>query len=111
MLCKYDSVAATYKTFLKKFPDDPARERALFSLAGVLDDDLNRIREAIGLYTKVMDEFPRGKYYKAALFARAECFDKLGRMMEAKIDYKKYRRLDPQGIWIAACVKRLKTIR
>jgi outer membrane protein assembly factor BamD (BamD/ComL family) len=107
MLGKSDSAAATFKTLLKKCPGAPAKERILFSLASILNDDMRHCKEAIGIYSKVMNEFPSGNYYKAALFARAECFDRLGRYEEAMSDYGKCLALDPHGIWNSACAQRL----
>lgn len=107
MLGKSDSAASTFKTLLRKFPDAPARERILFSLASILDDDKRHLKEAIGIYSKVMNDFPRGNYYKAALFARADCWDRIGRTGEAQSDYKKCLALDPHGIWNSACAQRL----
>jgi tetratricopeptide (TPR) repeat protein len=109
MLGKSDSAVATFETLLRKYPGAPARERALFSLASICDDDMRHLKDAIGIYSKVMNDFPQGNYYKAALFARAECFDRLGRVAEAQSDYKQCLAIDPRGIWNAACAQRLRT--
>jgi tetratricopeptide (TPR) repeat protein len=107
----YDGAAATYKAIVRKFPDNATLERSLFSLASILKDNLHHYKEAAGVFTKVINNFPRGNYYKAALFARGECFDRLGHVREAQGDYKQCLALDPHGIWNAACAQRLRVSR
>ncbi|HAJ80726.1 MAG TPA: hypothetical protein DCO75_13255 [Fibrobacteres bacterium] len=108
---KLDDAVATYKVFLQRFPDDFDRDRSLFSLACIMDYDLNNYTEALKLYTKLIETSPNGKYYKSAIFNRADCSAKIGKISEARVYYKKYLALDPQGIWSSVCAERLKAIR
>ena len=108
---KFDSAAVTYKVFLQKFPDDPDRDKILFYLAGIYEDDLNNCKEAMRLYSQVINDYPLRNYYEAALFSRGECAAKLGRASEARKDYAQYLAVSPQGLWSAACSQRLRSIK
>jgi len=111
MLQKFDSAAATYKLFLQKYPVDPDRDKILYYLAGIYEDDLDNCKEALRLYSQVITAFSHGNYYKAALFSRGECAAKLGRAAEACKDYAQYLAVSPQGLWSAACSQRLRAFK
>jgi hypothetical protein len=111
MLNNYDSAAAAYKTLIGLSPDPAVMERSVFSLACILKDNLRHFKEAAGLYSRITDDYPHGTYFKAALFARAECLERLGRMREAQCDYRQCLALDPRGLWSSLCEQRLRKSR
>jgi len=107
----FKGAALSYSQLLQKFPDDPDRDRTLFNLASITKEDTRDFKEALRLYSQIIDAYPRGAYYKAAFFKRAECLAAVGRIMEARCDYKKYLTADPQGIWSSACAERLQVFK
>jgi tetratricopeptide (TPR) repeat protein len=111
MLNKFDCAAATYRNFLKDFQRDPDFDKALFSLADIVDNDAHGYQEALLLYGKLLTEHPQSPYADAARFARAQCLIKLGRTGEARMGFKKYLSLSPQGMWSSACAEKLKELK
>jgi outer membrane protein assembly factor BamD (BamD/ComL family) len=108
---KLDDAIATYKVYLQRFPDDLDRERSMYNLAYIMNYDLKNYREALKLYTKLIDSYPSGKYYKISLFDKAECAAKTGKIQEAEAYYKKYIAIDPKGKLSTVCTERLKLMK
>jgi Uncharacterized protein conserved in bacteria len=111
MLGKFESAVATYKEHIKKYPDDPDMDKSLFSLANIIANDMHIYKEALVLYTKLLKTCPHSSYVEAALYARAGCLIKLGRIAEAQNDLKKYLKESPDGIWSSVCLQQLKELK
>ena len=107
----FNAAAATYAQFLQKFHDDPERDKIIFYSACIAEEVSHNLKEAVGLYSQIIDKYPQGGYYQSAFFRRGDCLARLGRMIEARGDYKKYLAVDPQGPWSSACAQRLENVK
>jgi hypothetical protein len=86
-------------------------DKSLFSLANIIANDMHIYKEALVLYTKLLKTCPHSSYVEAALYARAGCLIKLGRIAEAQNDLKKYLKESPDGIWSSVCLQQLKELK
>jgi TolA-binding protein len=96
-----------YRAYLKRFEKSGMADKAMYSLAYILGRDLQDCAGAIKWYNRLENDFPRSGFLGNAMFWRADCFTRLGRISEAEREYRKYMDKFPGGQWVAACRERL----
>ncbi len=99
LLDKPRAAARTYEKLIQKFGREEDLDAALYALAHVLRHDLKIYEEAVRWYSRLIKEFPRSTHLEDAVFWRAECLWKLGRISQANEEFRKYAELFPQGRW------------
>ncbi len=84
----YSDSERTFKAFLKKYPDSPLADNALFWLGEIyfLRGDYLK---AIEYYQKVLDIYPKGNKVPIAMFRQGKAWEKLGDTTAARILYEK----------------------
>ncbi len=84
----YSESEKTFKAFVKKYPDSPLADNALFWLGEIyfLRGDYLK---AIEYYQKVLDTYPKGNKVPIAMFKQGKAWEKLGDSTAAKILYEK----------------------
>jgi len=101
----HDAVVA-YRMFLNLFPTKREADDALLAVARIFADNL-LFHEALGAYTELMEDFPKGDQTSEAYVEAAECLENLGRWEEAKELYQLYLRKFPKYCHVALCKARI----
>lgn len=58
---RYEEAAGCYNVFLKVWPDAPETEKAMFSLGFILNENLNRNDQALGVLEDFQKRFPKSE--------------------------------------------------
>lgn len=109
LLDKPRASARTYEKLIRDFGDEADLDAALYALSHVLRHDLKRYDDAVRWYSRLIKEYPRSVHLEDAVFWRAECLWKLGRIRQAREEYRKYAELFPRGRWVQAVSRHLQS--
>ena len=101
----HDAVVA-YRLFLNLFPTKREADDALLAVARIFRDNL-LFGEALGAYTELRDDFPKGDQTSEAYVEAAQCHENLGQWDQAKALYQLYLKKFPKYRHIARCAARI----
>jgi outer membrane protein assembly factor BamD (BamD/ComL family) len=65
---KYGDAVATYEAILKKFPDSPRYDKALFMMGFLKSENLDKKKEARQHFQELIDKFPQSELTDDARF-------------------------------------------
>jgi TolA-binding protein len=106
-----DSAVGMYQRFVERFGDSPQADKALYRLGTIYYSRKKNYARANGMYTRLVRGFPSSIYYEDALFWRATCLYRQGRVSEAYGEYVRYIDGYPDGRWAEETRQRLRNVR
>jgi len=101
----HDAIRA-YRVFLCLFPTKREADDALIAIARLFRANL-LFEEALGAYTELMDDFPKGNITSEAYVEAAECLENLARWQEAREHYELYLKKFPRFAHVERCKQRI----
>ncbi|MBW1974514.1 MAG: tol-pal system protein YbgF [Deltaproteobacteria bacterium] len=84
----YKQSEENFKAFLKRYPDSPLADNALFWLGEIYFIRGDYLK-AIEYYQKLLDTYPKGNKVPIAMFKQGKAWEKLGDTTAARILYEK----------------------
>ncbi|MFH0920119.1 MAG: PEGA domain-containing protein [Fibrobacterota bacterium] len=107
LLSNTADAARTYRELIRRFPDSPSIDKAVYNLAYLHSHALSDCAEACQWYNRLEREYPGSVYLEDALFWKADCYDKMGLSAKSRDTYSLYLARYPQGRWKDAAAERL----
>jgi TolA-binding protein len=107
LLNKPADAANTYRDFIRRFPESPSFDKAVYNLAYLYSHSLADCAEACQWYNRLENNFQNSAYLEDALFWKADCYDKMGQAARARDAYNNYIKRYPGGRWKSAASERL----
>lgn len=104
----FTAASLTYTAFIGNYPQSPQLSSALFGVATLYAHHLNNCSSAIPLFTQLLTEFSKNEYSEDALFWRADCLYREGRISQSLAEYNNYLATYPNGTWVQDTRNRLR---
>ena len=98
---EYQAAAEVYDSVLRKFHQSSRTKYALYSLARIHSRDLQDCAKSLPLFSRIQSDFPESDFAEDALFWKADCLYRMGRITQAIAEYATYLKRYPQGKWAA----------
>lgn len=104
----YTTASLVYTAFISNYPQSPQLSAALFGVATMYAHHLNNCSSAIPLFSRLLTEFSKNEYSEDALFWRADCLYREGRISQSLTEYNNYLATYPNGTWVQDTRNRLR---
>jgi len=98
-----------FEAFVNRYPQDPRAAKAQFSV-GVAYDGEKRYANAIGAYTKVVDNFPKADIVPDAMYKNGMAFYQLKYCSDAKVYFQELLKRYPKTTWKNDASNQLKSL-
>lgn len=97
---QFSESAQMYRKFVNTFSRSTRLENAIYTLARIYSNNLNNCDNALNLYVRLENEFPKSELTDDAVFWKAECLYHQGRINQALDAFRDYLDKYPTGKWI-----------